>query len=302
MVAVKMRSIQTTFLLGALAACGGAKTHTGYPEGQNEPWTDATKMTLTANGEATAEGNVNFPKRQRARWYVLELPAGGSLRAKLRMDPLTTGADLGFEVLDSGFNVVAKALDDNDIGQDEKLRSVKSLRAGRVYFHVFTLQATDVADYRIRVTYDPDASAGPVAQTEEAPSDPRAVFPWTVPNLPPLPAVPDRDDAPRKGRAPRPEPTEEPVVVEADPAEGAKVRANIIEFGKAGPRVRILVNKGSEAGVEVGWMGYVVDKQGKSIPKGAFKVSKTRTDESEGFVNLTLDQVQANRTVVLKQP
>jgi hypothetical protein len=199
--------------------------------------------------------------------------------------------------------VIAQATDDNDIGQDEKVRRVKEARSGRMYFHVFTLGREDNADYRLRVRYEPVVTANATVPTDE-PSDPRSSFPWTVPNLPPLPAVPAADDAPRSGgRRPRPEvPDEPPAVVEHDPAEGAKVRANIIEFAKQGSGVRILVNKGSDAGVEQGWTGYVVDKKGKSLPKGAFKVKKTKNDESEAVVGLTLDEVQANRSVVLKPP
>lgn len=308
MFAVTMTSSKKTILAGSLSslvlvACGGAgKMHTGYPEGDKEPWTSPQKLKLNDNGEASAEGNVSFPKRARAKWYVIELPAPGAINAKLKMDALTTGADVGFEVLDSGFNINVPGIDDNDIGQDEKYRIYKEARSGRTYFHVYTLGRTDEADYKIRVRYEPKITARSAEVKLEQPADNRSTFPWTVPNLPPLPAVPPQDDAPRKGRAPRAESPEPEAVVEADPAEGAKVRGHIIEFSKSGSQVKILVNKGSDAGVEQGWTGYVVDKKGKSLPKGAFKIKKTKNDESEGTVSLTLDEIQANRTVVLKPP
>jgi hypothetical protein len=309
MFAVKMTSntllmAGSVSLAGLLVACGGAKTHSGYPEGEKEPWTSATKLKLTENGEASTTGAVSYPKRERAKWYVLELPSPGGIRAKLKMDAVSTGADVALEILDSGFNVLDGPTDDNDIGQEEKIRSVKDARAGRMYFHVYTLGRTDAAEFRLRVYYDPKPTGdGTTVVADEPSGDPRASFPWTVPNLPPLPAVPAKDDAPTKGRRPpRAEPQEEPTPVVVDEAAGAKVKANIIEFATQGSGVRILVNKGSDAGVEAGWTGYVVDKSGRSLPKGAFKIKKSRNDESEGVVGLTLDQVQANRSVVLKPP
>lgn len=306
MFAVNMSLAKTTFTCGALSlfllACGGAQSRTGYAKGEKEPWSSPIKLKLTDNGEASTEGNVNYPKSQRAKWYVLDLPAPGYVRAKITMDALSTGADVGFEILDSGFNVVAKPTDDNDIGQDEKVRIVKEARSGRTYFHVYTLGKTDVADYRLRVRYEPKLTSQPQVAAQET-ADPKSSFPWTVPNLPPIPAVPANDDAPRKGRKPPPEAPDEPApVAEPDPAEGAKVRGKVIEFAKQGSGVHLVVNKGSEAGVEVGWTGYVVDKSGKSMKKGAFKIKKTRSDESEGVVGLTLDEIQGNREVVLKPP
>jgi hypothetical protein len=310
MFAVNMSSTITSFVCGSLFAlglgCGGAQSHTGYPAGEKEPWASPAKLKLNENFEAWTDSSVSYPSRERARWYAIDLPHPGSLHAKVRMDRQSTGADVGFEILDAGYNVIAGPIDDNDIGREEKERKVKEARAGRVYFHVYTLGDTDAADFRLSIRFDPILSDQPVAIADGEPTaDPRGSFPWTVPNLAAIPGVPAKDDAPRRGRAPRPEPEEEDEpapVAEADPADNAKVRASIIEFGKKGSRVRILVNKGSAAGVAEGWRGYVVGKNGKSVPKGAFKISKTKSDESEGFVGLTLDQVQANRTVVLKPP
>jgi hypothetical protein len=99
MFAVKMTLPKTTLLAGSvsmlLLACGGAKTHSGYPEGEKEPWSSPTKLKLTENGEASTEGNVSFPRRERAKWYALDLPAPGAIQAKLKMDALSTGADFG---------------------------------------------------------------------------------------------------------------------------------------------------------------------------------------------------------------
>ncbi len=293
-----------------LVACGGASpAHDGYPASNDEPWVEAKKLKLNDNFEASTEGSVSFPTRQRAQWYVVDLPAPGSVVARVTMDPLTTGADVGVEVLDSGYNILVPAEDDNDIGQDKKERKVPDARAGKLYVHVFTLGREDRADYRLRVKYEPKPTTSRIvlpSTTGEAP-DPRNTFPGTVPNLPPLAAVPATDDTPRSGgrRPPTTVATPEPPTTDADPAEGAPVRATIIEFSRSGGGVRILINKGADAGVEAGWTGYVMDtdsKSKKSLKNGAFRIRAVRNDEAEGVTTLTLDQIQHNRTVWLKPP
>jgi hypothetical protein len=285
----------------ALTACGGAPAHTGYADGEAEPWEKATKLRLRETGDATIEGGVNFAKRERAKWYVLELPAPGNMQAKLKMDPKSTGADVGFEILDEGFNVVAQPLDDNDIGQDDKLRNVQNVRKGKYYFHVFALQRTDVTDYKLRVRYDPLVPVATVQVTPEAPVDPRSVFPWTVPNLPALAQVPAADDSPR-GRKVTEEPDEVKPVEPDDPWKNAPITGTISEFQRTSQGVRIVINRGSGGGVEEGMVGTVVDKSGRALPKGTFKVRNVKSDECEGVVGLTEDQVQANRRVKLKLP
>jgi hypothetical protein len=301
MVAAMMTRMLGTTPLALLVACGGAQVHTGYPAGETEPWSSAQTLRLGENAEVSADDTVSFPKRSRADWYVVDLPVPGKLNVKLRMDPLTTGADVGFEILDAGFNVVARPIDDNDLGQDEKIREVQNARAGKTYIHVYALNRLDEADYRLRVRFTPkeDISTRPPTDEGEPTADPRNTFPWTVPNLPALAQVPKEDDAPRRGRAPVVEPDDKPVVEpEVQPVVGVKAR--IIEFATSGRGVKIVLNKGVEHGIEVGWEGYVVDQRSRPLPNGAFKVRKVTQDECEGLVALHLDQIQSNRSVVLK--
>jgi hypothetical protein len=293
-----------------LTACGGSQAvHSGYPEGESDPWSSATKLTLKDNMEASAEGQVAFPRRERAKWYVLELPAPGAVSAKLTMEPLATGTDVGFEILDEGFNVRAEAQHDDDIGQEKKERKVADARAGRMYFHIFTIGRNDIADYKLRVRYEPKQT-GSRTVVQKDPSDPRSTFPWTIPNTPPLAAVPPSDDTPR-GRRPvavkeDPEEEKEKPVKSDDPAldiSTPTVRGQIIEFSQSGGGVKITINKGADAGVDEGWTGYVMDNASKkSFPKGSFKIKKVSNDESEAVTNVTLDIVQHNRTVYLKPP
>jgi hypothetical protein len=284
----------------ALAGCGGAAVHSGYAAGDAEPWAKPIKLRMKNTGDASMEGVVNFAKRERAKWYSIDLPAPGNLQAKLKMDPKSIGADVGFEVLDAGFNVVAKALDDNDIGQDDKLRNVREARSGTYYFHVFALQRTDVAEYKLRVRYDPLVPVANVEMPAPEPVDPKSTFPWTVANLPPLAQIPASDDTPRGGKAPKTEPEEEKPQVETDPWVSVTLIGRVVEFKQVPGGVLLTINRGSTGGVEEGMIGAVVDSSGRSLQKGTFKVKKVTTDECEGVVGLTMDQVQANRRVKLK--
>jgi hypothetical protein len=306
MFAVTTMTRHTTIAL-FLAACGGAApVHNGYPAGDKDPWASPAHVQLKENGEGAAEGNISFPKRQRAKWYVVDLPAPGSLQAKLSMDPTTTGADVGIEILDAGFNVAAEAQNDDDIGQEKKTRFVKDARTGKSYIHIFAINRGDELAYKLRVKYIPSAVPHQ-KEVVRSDGDAKNAFPWTIPNLPPLPAVPAGDEKHAGNRTPvKPPPvTEKPEVKPdepPDPAEGAPVHAEITEFGSAaGGGVRIIINKGSGAGVEEGWTGYVIDNKTKrSVPKGSFKIKKVGDDESEATVNLPLDVLQANRKVSLK--
>jgi hypothetical protein len=289
-----------------LVACGGAQVHSGYPTGEMEPWSSPTTLRLNDNGDASADGEVSFPKRERARWYAVDLPASGSLSVRLVIDSRSTGADVGVEVLDAGYNVLAQPFDDNDIEQEEKLRTVQEARAGRTYIHVFASKRLDEVDYRLRVRFEPSATG---TRTTVASGDPgegsRSVFPWTVPNVPPLPAVPATEEAPRRGGRPVAERPPAPEPEPTDPAMDTStqtVKGRIIEFAAAGSGVKIVINRGMDAGVDQGWTGYVVDGRGRSLSKGSFKIRSVKNDESEGVVGVTLDAIQANRNVVLKPP
>jgi hypothetical protein len=291
-----------------VGACGGAQGfNSGYPSGEKEPWTSPDKLTINANGEASGEGTIAFPQDKRAKWYSVELPVQGDLQAKLTFDAQNTGADVGFEILDSGFNVVAAPQSDDDIGQAKKVRTVKDARAGRTYIHIYALGRADILEYKLRLKYDPKAGAPPPPPQPQV-ENPGVVFPATVPNLPPLAAIPGAPP-PKKGepvvvKPPEPTPTPQvPTPPTPPPIEG-KV-GEITEFGTSGSGVRIVINKGAEAGVEEGWEGNVLEAASgnkKLLPKGSFKVKKVKDDESEGIVNLTLDDIQRNRKVVLKKP
>ncbi len=264
---------------------------------ETQPWTKAAPLKFNDQWEASADGTASYPDRKRAHWYVIDLPSDGSLAAKLSVDATSAKADIGFEVLDSGFNVRA-AQTDEDEGQPKMERDVSNLRAGKVYFHLWALKRADVADYKLKITYSPT----------KAGIDPRGSFPYTVPNPPALAAVPAEDDSPQKVAShPRPghphaDPPKPPID-NTPPLDPKAVHGIITEFGQGGGGIKITINRGNTANIEEGWEGYLIDHTTKKmLANSNFKVSKVKNDECEATVKLSLDDVQANKSVVLKPP
>jgi hypothetical protein len=284
-------------LASSLGACGGAApVHTGYPEGEATPWEKAGKLNLNDSLEASAEGELSFPKRVRAKWYALDLPAPGKLTARLSTEPTVKGSDVGFEILDAGFNVNAEAINDDDVGQPKKTREYKDARQGKSYIHIYTLGRDDVVGYTLRVHFDPKPQARVEAPMEPATAD-RTTFPWTVPNLPALPQIG------KGGGGGSTVVTRETPPPPPDPNAGFNlIKATITEFSDTGNGVRIILNKGQNASLDGGLDGDVLSG-GKPLPSGHFKLRSCKQDECDAVVpKATMDQIQANRAVIVKVP
>jgi hypothetical protein len=281
---------------GALSAgCGSSiPKHTGYPEGKTSPWTSAKELTLDQRMEAQTRGDVNYANRHRARWYAVDLPSDGELTAVVTFDGDNPHTDLAVEIFDAGLNLRAEGRTDDDEGRPKKTRKVKDLAPGRAYVHVYTLNRTDSADFKVRLTFKPVYRP-----------DPRKAFPNNVPSTPMLAAVPAVDDSPRRrgGRRRPPPPPDKPPPPKPEEPEIGAVRATIVEFSESTRGVKIVINKGQNAGIEAGWRGYIVDKSTKrAMPNGSFQVGKVKPDEAEALVKVSLTAVQNNRLVVVKPP
>jgi hypothetical protein len=287
----------TRFLLASallLAACGGGPkvpAHSGYPEKIKAPWDKALSIELDAKNEGKAKGELSYPKRDRARWYVVDLPREGTLEAKLNFESDKDATDLGFEVLDQGFNVKTKAQAEKDIeGQTKKVRSVPIDRGGKAYLHVYTMGKLDEAEYDIKLTYRP----------RPLPADPRGQFPYTIKNPPAaMAAVPPKDDTPKGTSTTVVVKRTDPVVPEV---ETGTLTGTIIEMNTDGSSTFIVINKGSNHGVADGWSGYIKGPSGKPLEKGSFKIKKVSSTESEAVVGASINDVQKSRTVTLKAP
>jgi len=286
-----MRTTRVLVLVPLFAiACGPAAIeHSGYPDGENQPWNKNKKVQLDERYEAKVDGTASYPKRERAKWYAIDLPSEGKMTATLSIDPRVPGADLGMEILDAGFNVVSKDVDDEL--QPKKERVADNVTGGKAYIHIYTLKRPDEADYTLRVKFAPSLTAVPtkpdVGPTEE------------IANLPDLPLVPPVDPKKRPPRPPRHEETKP----EPKPKEVKGVAATIVEFGTKEGKVRIVINKGSEQGVDAGWRGFILSAKTKAkIENSEFTVSKVKATESEALVGVGMDIVQQNRGVMLLKP
>jgi hypothetical protein len=282
----------------AAAACGPSiPSHKGYPVGEKAPWSKAKRIILDDQNKGDTDGTLDYPKRQRAAWYSVVLPTEGSLTVTMTQDPLANKAttDVEVEVLDEGFNVVAKG--DDDEGETKKERVVAKARPGKSYIHVFTRGKLDRADYTIKVAFKPVVV-----------DDPRLKFPYNVPMPEQLAAVPTQDDTPGKpkprgnGKPRDPKPRDpKPDATDDGGGTGKKATARIAEYSEEGGSVRIVLNKGEDNGIVVGQKGYIMSTATKKkLPGSDFEVSTVRSAESEAKVNVSVDDVEKNRVVILK--
>ncbi len=193
-------------------------------ERSSKPWKKAKTLSFDEDNEAVVNGTVSYPKRVRSRWYEVTLPGDGELTIKMDVSPLggRTDMNLGFELLDDGWNVItrrypdpggaggahkAKAKkakkaddgddDDDDYGDDDDddddsvaeaelqwEQTLIELHKGRYWIHVYTLGRLDVADFSMRVKY----RSGEAKRLTN--------FPKGVAYYDSLPVVPAFDDAP----------------------------------------------------------------------------------------------------------
>ncbi len=201
------------------AGCGGPAIpqHDGYPNEKSMPWKHPKRVKLGDGNEADIDGKLSYPRRHRARWYLLELPSDGELVVKMEVIPLGTreSVNLGFEVLDANYKVImrldptedaaAKAADsdegdddgwdddDDDDGYEvaeeataelEWERTLYELAADKYYLHVYLNGRMDETEFVMRLKFTPKSLAR------------ESDFPANVAFPEPLPIVPAFDDTP----------------------------------------------------------------------------------------------------------
>ncbi len=268
-------------------ACGSsAPSHYGYAAGTTAPWEEASDLELGDRGEAEVVGQVNYPDRERAKWYAVDLPAPGTLRAQLR--PVTFGteepAELGLEVYDSHFERLGEGEGRQPGGPLTQEHT--EVGEGTHYVHIYATERLGSADFTLRVAHQPDRAGG----------DPTA----DVPLVAALPEVPDEDDAPpeRPPRRPRPDRPAQP-----DPEPDSEpIAARIADVAVTGDGTQIRINRGQNHGVEEGWQGRVTTSGGGPIPDGEFVVDRVTDNEAIATVRASLDAVTSAGRVRLEAP
>jgi hypothetical protein len=292
--------MRAAFVAGLLAgvACGGAGVpeHNGYKSAKSRPWQTPTVLVLDGDSEAEVEATISYPRRQRARWYAIDLPSSGELEVQVSVVGLfdERPVDLAFEILDEGYQVLATAdRDEDDAGDEQKKRLIGGLAAGRYYIHVYAQRRLDETEFTLQAIY------------REAARDEQSNFPAQVAYIGALPDVPAVDDAPVapqpvvkkcRGAACKkrpPDPTPQPAAIRARVA-------GIVQVTAGGTQIRI--DRGASQGVEIGWKGSVVTQDGKAIQGGSFEISRVTSAESFATVRASADSVTSAKYVRLRPP
>jgi hypothetical protein len=248
----------------------------------------AQKIVLDDDGEArTRKDIVTYPGGDRVDWKVFEVPADkfGTLKLALQFEPPRPGLDVAFNVYDQYYHRIARAKPSPGSGRRTKRVTLKDVEAGKYYVQIYAPRRTDAGTYRLRVRFN---EAPRVA--EAAPKGPTE-----IPDPPTLPAVPEPVDPTTQ---PPPVDPIAPPPVAVDP-----VKARIVKYQvSSGGSLIVTVDKGKNAGIENGWKGQVLASSGKALEGGDFTITKVTSGEAVGKVSLSVDQVKANRKVLLLPP
>ena len=283
-----------------LAACGGAQIpmHNGYRADVTKPWLHPKKLKIDdKKAEAKAHGELSYPERRRAVWYAIDLVAPGELDLRVDITPpdesVDEDFDLGFEVYDPAYKVIAKSdADSNDAGELTKTKKLLDLAPGRYLVHLYLESRLDTAEYTLHADFKASGAA------VEAKTD----FPANVQFVGALPLVPLEDDAPkdyrppttvashavvhhgRGHRAPPPPP----------PPPAKTLSARIIGLSVVSGGTQITVGRGTNNGAAAGMKGKV-----DGLANATFTLSACSERTCTATVPATPDQLKSAGGVVL---
>ena len=309
-----------------LALCGTGcpkNVDGGAHSGKDVKYKGAKTIKIEDNEGRSRKDIVTYPGGDRVDWKMFEIgppqpddkkkadkdapppPADvtGTLKVTLRWKPARPGLDLAFDVYDQYFHRIGRAKPNESGSKRSKKVTIKDAGAGKYYVQVYASRRMDAGTYRVQVKFQP-GDQGPVAA---------AAGPGDVPDPPTLPALPEAvadsgtppggtppGGTPPGGTPPGGSTTPPPP---PPPPPPASVKAQVVKYvvASAGGLV-ITVDKGKNQGVEPGWKGSVLNSSGKPLQGGEFQVTKVRGGEAEGKVSLSVDQIAANKKVLLSPP
>jgi hypothetical protein len=285
----------------ALAACGGAQIpmHNGYRADVTKPWLHPKKLKLDdKKAEAKAHGELSYPARRRAVWYAIDTPAPGELDLRVDITPpdesVDEDFDLGFEVFDPSYKVIAKSdADASDAGELTKTKKLLDLAPGHYLVHLYLEARLDTAEYTLHADFKASG------QAVEAKTD----FPANVQFVGALPLVPLEDDAPKNYRS--------PTTVAAHPVvhhhvghhaaptpppapKAATLSARIIGLSIVSGGTQITVGRGTSSGAQAGMKGSV-----SGMPSATFTLAACGARTCTATVSATPDQLKSAGSVVL---
>jgi hypothetical protein len=284
-------TVAAAVLAGATAGatgCGGkVPQHSGYKSKKAKPWEKAKALAFK-KGEAEGEGDLSYAAYRRARWYALDLPADGELTVTLGQHGTNDRkVDIALEVLDGNNTVIGKAdREDEDAFEDEKVRTLYELHAGRYLVHLYLQGRLDTAEYELKAKFEAKAVSG------------GAEFSAPLALLPPLPVVPIEDDTPIAKKKPSGpsgprQPRPQPETPEKAPT-GTAVNARIINVSVVDGGVEITVNRGTDtAGVVDGVKGRV-----GGVKNGEITLKGCGNRSCRAVVHATQDEVNGKPVTI----
>lgn len=289
-------------VLFAVAACGGTQipTHNGYKGGDKaKPWKKPKTLAFDDQGEAKADGDLSYAGFKRARWYQVNLPANGELALRVEINPPGDATneefDLGFEVLDSGYRVIAKSdLEEPDAYELTKNKKLVDLVPGVYYIHLYLQSRVDSADYSLRASFKRTAAA-----------EVKSNFPAEVEFVPALAMVPITDDTPKNykptptviTRTPRRPGTQAPPPPKDKPAAAGPLRAPIISIAVVSGGTQITVARGTEHGAAQGMKGQI-----PGVANSGFTLASCSPRTCVATVPATPDQIKGGGGAVVLTP
>jgi hypothetical protein len=279
-----------------LMACGGPQipAHNGYKAKEAKPWNKPKVLKFDDKQEFKADGDVSYPDMRRARWYQVETPSNGQLALTVEITPpgdaVNDDFDLGFEVLDPNYRVIAKSdLEDGDAHELTKKKTLVDLAPAKYLVHIYLQGRMDTSDFVLRGAFKPTA-----------PAEIKSNFPADVPFLPALATVPIQDDTPRGYKQPTLVVTKTtrkgPVRRETpkpDPKPVASLTGRIISVQVAGAGTVITIGLGKTTGASEGMHGKI-----KGVA-ATFTVASCNDRTCTASVAATLDQIKAADSVTL---
>ena len=320
--------LSLSFLALGLALCG-----TGCPKnvdgsahsGKDVKYKGAKTIKIEDNEGRSRKDIVTYPGGERVDWKTFDIgtpppddkkkadkdapppPADvtGTLKVTLRWKPPRPGLDLAFDVYDQYFHRIGRAKPNDGGNKRSKKVTIKDAGSGKYYVQVYAPRRMDAGTYRVQVKFQPGGDKGAVAAAPTA-ND--------IPDPPTLPALPEAADATAGGATPPPGGLTPPGGTPPGggattppppppPPPPASVKAQVVKYVVASSGGLIItVDKGKNQGIEPGWKGSVLNASGKPVQGGEFQVTKVRGGEAEGKVSLSVDQIAANKKVMLSPP
>lgn len=281
--------------------------------GADQRATGAHKIKLDDDGEGHDRGIVTYPGGDRVDWKVVTVPDGaiGKLKIKLKWKPPRPGLDLALMVYDAKYERVGRVKPDPGTKDYDKKLTIKDAAGGKYFIQVYAPRRVDAGTYRVSVDFDPDDDAMAAAQSADGGAGDESES--AIPSPPTLPAIPEPGAVATTGTGGTTGTTGTPTTTTptppvTDPATTEPavepMRARIVRFQiTGGGTALITVDRGKNAGVGRGWKGQIL-VGGSSTPLsgGEFTVMRVTSKEATGKVSVSVDQIKANRAVLLAPP